>query len=127
LRKSFRTRSPWSIPTRPFGYKLASASLTAWADLNKQAISAVLKTPGFETWAHELAKVAPTEKKKDRTFLEKHLAQSIKATIERGRQVNGPGLTTVPVFSSRAFFEFDQASLGLIACVLLPADLPELS
>jgi adenine-specific DNA-methyltransferase len=44
-------------------------------DLNKQAIEAVLKTPGFEQWAEELRKFAPTEKKKDRTVLEKHLSQ----------------------------------------------------
>jgi adenine-specific DNA-methyltransferase len=42
-------------------------------DLNKQAIDAVLKTPGFEKWAQELAKLAPTEKSKSRTVLEKHL------------------------------------------------------
>ncbi len=53
--------------------------------------------------------------------------RSIKATIESGRQVYGPCLTTVPVFSSPAFFEFDQTSLGVIPCVLLPADLPEQS
>ena len=45
-------------------------------DLNKQAIEAVLKTPGFDQWAQELGKFAPTEKKKDRTVLEKHLTQS---------------------------------------------------
>ncbi|MFO0807580.1 MAG: site-specific DNA-methyltransferase [Gemmataceae bacterium] len=44
-------------------------------DLNKQAIDAVLKTPGFEHWAQELGKLAPTENRKDRTVLEKHLRQ----------------------------------------------------
>lgn len=44
-------------------------------DLNKQAIDAVLKTPGFEHWAQELGMLAPTDKKKDRTVLEKHLTQ----------------------------------------------------
>jgi adenine-specific DNA-methyltransferase len=44
-------------------------------DLNKQAIDAVLKTPGFEQWAQELGKLAPTDKKNDRTVLEKHLTQ----------------------------------------------------
>jgi adenine-specific DNA-methyltransferase len=44
-------------------------------DLNKQAVDAVLKTPGFEQWAQELCKLAPTEKRQDRTVLEKHLTQ----------------------------------------------------
>jgi adenine-specific DNA-methyltransferase len=44
-------------------------------DLNKQAIVAVLKTPGFEQWSQELGKLAPTDKKRDRTVLEKHLYQ----------------------------------------------------
>lgn len=44
-------------------------------DLNKQAIDAVLKTPGFEQWSQELGKLAPTDKKRDRTVLEKHLYQ----------------------------------------------------
>lgn len=44
-------------------------------DLNKQAIDAVLKTPGFEQWGQELAKLAPTDKRRDRTVLEKHLFQ----------------------------------------------------
>ena len=44
-------------------------------DLNKQAIDAVLKTPGFEQWAQELGKLAPTDKRRDRTVLEKHLFQ----------------------------------------------------
>jgi adenine-specific DNA-methyltransferase len=44
-------------------------------DLNKQAIDAVLKTPGFEHWAQELGKPAPTDKRRDRTVLEKHLFQ----------------------------------------------------
>ena len=43
--------------------------------LNKQAIEAVLTTPGFEEWAQELGRLAPTDKKKNRTVLEKHLAQ----------------------------------------------------
>jgi adenine-specific DNA-methyltransferase len=44
-------------------------------DLNQQAIDTILKTPGFDEWVRELAKPAPTDKKKDRTVLEKHLAQ----------------------------------------------------
>jgi adenine-specific DNA-methyltransferase len=44
-------------------------------DLNKQAIEAVLKTPGFQEWAKELGKLAPTDKRRDRTMLEKHLFQ----------------------------------------------------
>ena len=44
-------------------------------DLNKQAIDAVLQTPGFEQWAQELGKLAPTDKRRDRTVLEKHLTQ----------------------------------------------------
>lgn len=44
-------------------------------DLNKQAIDAVLKTPGFDRWTLELAQFAPTEKNPERTVLEKHLAQ----------------------------------------------------
>ena len=44
-------------------------------DLNKQAIDTVLNTPGFEKWLAELRKLAPTDKKRDRTVLEKHLMQ----------------------------------------------------
>lgn len=44
-------------------------------DLNKQAIDAVLQTTGFESWAQELGKLAPTDKRRDRTVLEKHLTQ----------------------------------------------------
>lgn len=44
-------------------------------DLNKQAIDAILNTPGFEGWSQELRKLAPTDKRKDRTVLEKHLTQ----------------------------------------------------
>jgi len=44
-------------------------------DLNKQAIDAVLQTPGIESWAQELGKLAPTDKRRDRTVLEKHLTQ----------------------------------------------------
>jgi adenine-specific DNA-methyltransferase len=44
-------------------------------DLNKQAIETVLKLPGFEEWAAELGKLAPTEKNPERTVLEKHLKQ----------------------------------------------------
>jgi adenine-specific DNA-methyltransferase len=44
-------------------------------DLNKQSIETVLKTPGLEHWAQELGKLAPTEKRRDRTVLEKHLFQ----------------------------------------------------
>ncbi len=44
-------------------------------DLNKRAVEAVLKTSGFEQWVQGLGKLAPTEKKKDRTVLEKHLTQ----------------------------------------------------
>lgn len=44
-------------------------------DLNKRAIDAVLKAPGFDRWTLELAQFAPTEKNPERTVLEKHLAQ----------------------------------------------------
>lgn len=44
-------------------------------ELNKQAIARILNEPGFEAWKHELAKLAPTEKKKDRMVLEKHFTQ----------------------------------------------------
>jgi adenine-specific DNA-methyltransferase len=44
-------------------------------DLNQQAIGTILKTPGFDEWVQELARPAPTDKRKDRTVLEKHLAQ----------------------------------------------------
>ena len=44
-------------------------------ELNKQAIEAVLETPGFEQWSQELGKLAPTDKRRDRTVLEKHLYQ----------------------------------------------------
>jgi len=44
-------------------------------DLNKQAIAAVLKTPGLDEWVHELGKFAPTDKNPERTVLEKHLTQ----------------------------------------------------
>ncbi len=44
-------------------------------ELNQQAIDTILKTPGFDEWVRELAKPSPTDKKKDRTVLEKHLVQ----------------------------------------------------
>ena len=44
-------------------------------ELNKQAIDAILKAKGFEAWAQELCKLTPTDKRKDRTVLEKHLMQ----------------------------------------------------
>jgi adenine-specific DNA-methyltransferase len=44
-------------------------------DLNKKAIDSILNTPGFEPWAQELGKLAPTDKNRDRTLLEKHLMQ----------------------------------------------------
>ncbi|HUY87102.1 MAG TPA: site-specific DNA-methyltransferase [Pirellulales bacterium] len=44
-------------------------------ELNKRAVGAVLKTPGFEPWTFELAQFAPTEKNPERTLLEKHLTQ----------------------------------------------------
>lgn len=44
-------------------------------DLNKQAIAAVLKTPGLDEWVHELGRFAPTDKNPERTVLEKHLTQ----------------------------------------------------
>lgn len=43
--------------------------------LNKQAIDAILKIPGFEQWTCELSTLAPTEKNPNRTVLEKHLTQ----------------------------------------------------
>jgi adenine-specific DNA-methyltransferase len=44
-------------------------------DLNRQAIQQILNAKGFEKWAQELTRLAPTEKNKDRTVLEKHLTQ----------------------------------------------------
>lgn len=44
-------------------------------ELNQQAIEAILKTPGFEKWAVELGRLAPTDKDKNRTVLQKHLTQ----------------------------------------------------
>lgn len=44
-------------------------------ELNKQAIQAILKSPGCKEWATELGKLAPTDKNRDRTVLEKHLFQ----------------------------------------------------
>jgi adenine-specific DNA-methyltransferase len=44
-------------------------------ELNKQAIQAILKSPGCKEWAAELGKLAPTDKSRDRTVLEKHLFQ----------------------------------------------------
>lgn len=41
--------------------------------LNQQAIDTILKMPGFDEWLQELSKLVPTDKKKDRTVLEKHL------------------------------------------------------
>lgn len=43
-------------------------------DLNRMAIEQVLKTPGFEAWAQELCRLSPSEKRNDRTVLEKHLS-----------------------------------------------------
>lgn len=44
-------------------------------DLNKQAIQAILKSPGCKEWLAELGALAPTDKNRDRTVLEKHLMQ----------------------------------------------------
>lgn len=44
-------------------------------DLNKQAVQAILKSPGCKDWLAELGKLAPTEKNPNRTVLEKHLTQ----------------------------------------------------
>ncbi len=44
-------------------------------ELNKQAIQAILKSPSCKQWSAELGKLAPTEKNRDRTVLEKHLFQ----------------------------------------------------
>lgn len=44
-------------------------------ELNRQAIQAILQSPGCNDWAAELRKLAPTEKHRDRTVLEKHLMQ----------------------------------------------------
>ncbi len=45
------------------------------SDLNEQAIAAILKAKGFETWTAQLAKTAPTENDSARTVLAKHLAK----------------------------------------------------
>ena len=44
-------------------------------DLNRKAIVAVLAATGYEQWSQELGKLAPTDKRRDRTVLEKHLFQ----------------------------------------------------
>jgi adenine-specific DNA-methyltransferase len=44
-------------------------------ELNKQAIQAILKSTDCKQWAAELGKLAPTDKNRDRTVLEKHLFQ----------------------------------------------------
>jgi adenine-specific DNA-methyltransferase len=44
-------------------------------ELNRQAIETILKTKGFEAWAQELGRLAPTDKNTARTILEKHLTQ----------------------------------------------------
>jgi adenine-specific DNA-methyltransferase len=44
-------------------------------ELNRLAIQHVLKAKGFEAWTQELGKLAPTERNKERTVLEKHLSQ----------------------------------------------------
>ncbi len=44
-------------------------------ELNQQAIQRILKTKGFDAWALELGRLAPSDKNKDRTVLEKHLSQ----------------------------------------------------
>ena len=44
------------------------------AQLNTEAVASVLSTEGFIKWTLALAAKAPTEKNKDRTVLEKHLA-----------------------------------------------------
>lgn len=44
-------------------------------ELNRRAIQKILKAKGFDAWAQELGRPAPTEKNKERTLLEKHLSQ----------------------------------------------------
>jgi adenine-specific DNA-methyltransferase len=44
-------------------------------ELNRQAIETILKAKGFEAWAQELGRLAPTDKNTARTVLEKHLTQ----------------------------------------------------
>lgn len=45
------------------------------AQLNAEAVQAVLTAEGFINWTSALAAKAPTEKNKDRTLLEKHLTE----------------------------------------------------
>ncbi|MCC7314056.1 MAG: site-specific DNA-methyltransferase [Planctomycetes bacterium] len=49
-------------------------------DLNKAAIEAILKTPGFDRWTHDLNRFVPKNKKDDPdcTVIEKHLSQYTK-------------------------------------------------
>jgi adenine-specific DNA-methyltransferase len=42
-------------------------------ELNQQAIQRILQAKGFDPWAQELSRLAPTDKNKDRTLIEKHL------------------------------------------------------
>jgi adenine-specific DNA-methyltransferase len=44
-------------------------------ELNKRAIDAILKRSDFQPWTQELGLCAPTEKRRERTVLEKHLTQ----------------------------------------------------
>ena len=45
------------------------------SDLNQAAITAILAAPGFEQWAAQLGKAAPSENNSSRTVLEKHLTK----------------------------------------------------
>jgi adenine-specific DNA-methyltransferase len=57
-----------------FEYRLAE-NAAKQDELNKKAIERILNEPGFEKWAHELAKLAPTDNNRNRTVLERHLTQ----------------------------------------------------
>ena len=63
------------LPSPILSWPLGKYEKISESAVNKQAIDAILKTKGFEAWAQELGKLAPTDKRKDRTVLEKHLMQ----------------------------------------------------
>ena len=44
-------------------------------ELNQQALLKILKATGLDAWTQELGRLAPTDKNRDRTVLEKHLKQ----------------------------------------------------
>jgi len=69
------TLDDWTEDRRTLEAKKEKPKLPDQSDLLRQAINTVLQLPGFEAWAKELGKAAPTDKNPNRTVLEKHLTQ----------------------------------------------------